>query len=188
MLSVSPDNVQASVSFDCRVRLYFIVLYCFGISCNRYFLVHYIKVVMLTKANVWLVGCCVVIGWLVVQVPTSQQKEGVYDVPKRHPVSPALCACVPFGAMVLPVHILCRGFGSVLCCAVALWECGWSRCVCELEWVGFPLCLVLVACSVVAGVCVHCMQCGALVMHGWRWSAGERTNMHGLTILERRDW
>uniref|UniRef100_A0A4W5Q529 DAB adaptor protein 1a n=1 Tax=Hucho hucho TaxID=62062 RepID=A0A4W5Q529_9TELE len=27
------------------------------------------------------------------QVPTSQQKEGVYDVPKRHPVSPALCAC-----------------------------------------------------------------------------------------------
>ncbi|KAI5090486.1 disabled-like 1 isoform X4, partial [Silurus meridionalis] len=28
------------------------------------------------------------------QVPTSQQKEGVYDVPKRHPVSGAVCVCV----------------------------------------------------------------------------------------------
>uniref|UniRef100_A0A3P8XP49 PID domain-containing protein n=1 Tax=Esox lucius TaxID=8010 RepID=A0A3P8XP49_ESOLU len=34
-------------------------------------------------SNAWLMGCSV--WWLVVQVPTSQQKEGVYDVPKRHP-------------------------------------------------------------------------------------------------------
>ncbi|KAI2651840.1 hypothetical protein H4Q32_014603 [Labeo rohita] len=28
------------------------------------------------------------------QVPTSQQKEGVYDVPKRHPVSGPVCVCL----------------------------------------------------------------------------------------------
>lgn len=30
----------------------------------------------------------------VYQVPTSQQKEGVYDVPKRHPVSGPVCVCL----------------------------------------------------------------------------------------------
>lgn len=49
------------------------------------------------KRGVCITGSCgsSVPHWWTVQVPTSQQKEGVYDVPKRHPVSDTwVCVCV----------------------------------------------------------------------------------------------
>lgn len=45
------------------------------------------------------------------QVPTSQQKEGVYDVPKRHPVSGPVCVCLcdyPVPLSGKPFNTVCK--------------------------------------------------------------------------------